>query len=68
MVVLHLKGEECLSHAVVEGEERRVVENYVYHLLEFVGTLREEERELTCDLELLDVLGGHSVAESVGDW
>ena len=65
LVVFHLHRQESLSHSVVEREDRRIVENDVDHLLEFVRTLREEEGKFTSDFEIFDVLRCHAVAESV---
>ena len=68
LVVFHLHREKSLPHSIVERENRRIVENYIYHLLKFVGTFGEQEGELTCDLKLFDVLCGNPITESVCDW
>lgn len=66
--MIHLHVDQCLSHAIVEGKDGWIIEDDINHLLEFVRTLREEQSQLSCHLELLQVFGGDPILEAVGYW
>ena len=66
-VVVHPQVDQSLSHAIVKRKRRRIVEDKVDQLLKLVRTLWEEKSEISRLFKLLDVLGGHTIAESVGD-
>lgn len=65
--MVHLHVDQCLPHAIVEGEDGRIIEDDINHFLELVCTLGKEEPQFSSQFKFLEVLCSHPIFEPMGN-